>query len=195
MKINIPAIGTLLAVSIAGYGCSEEPENGLTDTEAASVARESLDSVGQDAQKATAEALESAKMAVIASKLAVCSEVQKDKEAAAQMASNAEAAAIKAQTDIKIANAELGEAIDENALKAEKLAEIAVTETRNAAQKTVESVETGVQSDLAAAKAAALDAQKAAIKAATAAADASKAAAAAAKESWQKDMAETSQDG
>ncbi len=52
MKINIPAIGTLLAVSIAGYGCSEEPENGLTETDAENVARESLNSAGQDAQKA-----------------------------------------------------------------------------------------------------------------------------------------------
>ena len=67
----------------------------------------------------------------------------------------------------------------------------AVTATGEAVRETNASLMAGLEADTAAAKKAADSAQEAVIKAAAATADASKAAQVAAKETWEKEMAES----
>ena len=140
------------------------------------------------------EAHNAAKMSVMAAKLAVCSEAQKDKEAAAQMAARADVAAKQAQSRIVEANAKIDLAVNENARKAQDLVKEAVKATSEAARETSASLKAGLESDASAAKNAADSAQKAVIKAAAATADASKAAQVAAKETWEKEMREDGED-
>jgi len=197
MNKTISTVATVLALSLTIQGCTPKAENddqaecATSEYDALDDAGGSIDAAVHDASKAALEAHDAARMAVMAAKLAVCSEAQKDKEAAAQMAINAEAAAKRAQARIAMANSQLDLTTHENARKASDLVEQAVTATGAAVRETNVSLMAGLESDAGAAKQAAEAAQKAVIKAAAATADASKAARVAAKESWEKEMAES----
>lgn len=197
MNKRISTVATVLALSLTIQGCTPKAENddqaecATSEYDALDDARGSMDAAAHDASKAALEAHDAARMAVMAAKLAVCSEAQKDKEAAAQMAISVEAAAKRAQAKILTANSKLDLAANENARKAQDLMKEAVTAAGEAVRETDASLMAGLEGDTAAAKKAADSAQEAVIKAAAATADASKAAQVAAKETWEKEMAES----
>ncbi len=199
MTKTISTIATALVLSLAIQGCTQKTDSGekaecvASEDDGMGEAQQSMDDAKHAAGIAALEAHDAARMSVMAAKLAVCSEAQKDKEAAAQMAINAEAAAKRAQTKILTANSKLDLAANENARKAQDLVKEAVTATGEAVRETNASLMAGLEADTAAAKKAADSAQKAVIKAAAATADASKAAQVAAKETWEKEMAESSE--
>ena len=200
MKKTIYTVATALAFTLAIQGCTQKTgsddgaECSASGNDEMGDVQQSMDGAKHAAGKAALEAHNAARMAVIAAKLAVCSETQKDKEAAAQMAMTAEAAAKEAQVKILNANAKIDLAGNENARKAEDFVKEAVAATGKAVRATNASLKAGLESDAAAAKQAADAAQKAVIKAAAATADVSKAAQVAAKETWEKEMHEGGED-
>ncbi len=200
IRINTADVGILARLNEAvknieqiqkKYENAEKAECVTSENDVMGEAQQNIDDAKHDASKAALEAHNAARMSVTAAKLAVCSEAQKDKEAAAQMAINTEAAVKQAQAKILVANAKLDLAVNENARKAQELVKEAVAVTGQAVLETNASVMAGLESDTAAAKEAADSAQAAVIKAAAATADASKAAQVAAKETWEKEMAES----
>tara|TARA_R110001606_G_scaffold30206_6_gene93598 strand:- start:1806 stop:2453 length:648 start_codon:yes stop_codon:yes gene_type:complete len=200
MKKTISTIATALVLSLSIQGCTQKTESddgaecSTAENDAMGDAQQSMDDAKHAASKAAVEAHNAARMSVTAAKLAVCSEAQKDKEAAAQMAITTEAAAKRAQARISVANSKLDLAVNENARKAEDLVKEAVAAASGAVIETNASLMAGLESDKVAAKKAAESAQKAVIKAAAATADASKAAQVAAKETWEKEMHDGGED-
>jgi hypothetical protein len=197
MKKSLFSAAILVSAYLIINGCSRQAEtereadNEASASDAKDAAEQSLTKAGQSAEAVAAEVVQAARLSVTATKLAVTSAVQNDKEAAMELASKAAAAAQRAEEKIKATNSEIVGTVDENAKKAESLARASVAATGEAFAKAKASVEAGAKSDAAAAKTAALDAEQAAIKASAAAVEASKAATAAAKETWKKEMNET----
>ncbi len=189
MKKTISTVGAALTVLMSIQGCTQKAESDDRLESGASETGAMEDMADMTpAGTAAREANDDAKMAVIAAKLAVCSEQQSDKEAAALMAAKAEATVKRAEAHIMGANAKVDTAVNENAKKAEELVKTAVATASEATRKANESMKAGLQSDVDAAKEAALSAQKAVIKAAAATADANKAAEAAASEVWEHEV-------